>query len=408
MAIVFENGGEIDMRAVTTMGVNVKEHASPFGYFGTGLKYAIAVLVRTGHHIVIHSGDSVYWFDKTRANVRGKDFDIVTMVDHDRGTTTELGFTTELGKNWKLWQVLRELYCNCEDELGRSRVVEDDTCGELMPVAGVTRVIVTGSDFEEVYKHELRDVILQSQPVSTDAVAAVHVGEGKHLYYRGVRAYDFADGVRTMYNYNIVAECALTEDRTIKAMYQPMQAIAYHLLQATDEDLIYSVLTAPEGAAERNISSFDDIYAPAPSEAFLAACERARRNKGKHTNASALRKLKLVRGAGALFSTVVLSPMQEGVLQKCITFCNTLGFAVHEYPINIVETLGDNVLGLADKGQLYVALRCFDIGNKMVANTLVEEFIHLRYNLDDESREMQNFLFDRLMTFGETIVGEVL
>jgi len=42
--IVFENQGEIDLIAFTPFGVNTKETDSPIGFFGTGLKYATAVL----------------------------------------------------------------------------------------------------------------------------------------------------------------------------------------------------------------------------------------------------------------------------------------------------------------------------------------------------------------------------
>ena len=62
MTIYFTNPGEIDIRAVTTMGVNVKEGSSSIGYFGTGLKYAIATLLREGQEIIIHSGLTTYYF----------------------------------------------------------------------------------------------------------------------------------------------------------------------------------------------------------------------------------------------------------------------------------------------------------------------------------------------------------
>src|ERR1700733_12022356 len=46
--IVFENYGEIEIDAITTFGVSVKEGPNPIGFFGTGLKYAVAVLLRHG------------------------------------------------------------------------------------------------------------------------------------------------------------------------------------------------------------------------------------------------------------------------------------------------------------------------------------------------------------------------
>ena len=48
MSIIFTNQGEIDIRAVTTFGVSVKNDNSAIGMFGTGLKYAIAIILRHG------------------------------------------------------------------------------------------------------------------------------------------------------------------------------------------------------------------------------------------------------------------------------------------------------------------------------------------------------------------------
>lgn len=53
MAVIFENPGEIDPRMISTFGVNVKENDSAIGFFGTGLKYAIAILLRNHHRISI-------------------------------------------------------------------------------------------------------------------------------------------------------------------------------------------------------------------------------------------------------------------------------------------------------------------------------------------------------------------
>jgi len=47
--IVFGNDGGLDLQAAMTFGVSAKETNNPFGQFGTGLKYAVAILLRTGH-----------------------------------------------------------------------------------------------------------------------------------------------------------------------------------------------------------------------------------------------------------------------------------------------------------------------------------------------------------------------
>ncbi|MDP9645853.1 hypothetical protein J2793_001286, partial [Paraburkholderia caledonica] len=47
-------------------------------------------------------------------------------------------------------------------------------------------------------------------------------------------------------------------------------------------------------------------------------------------------------------------------------------------------------------------------GTKQLASTLIEEYIHLRHGWKDMTRELQNFLFDKLVSVGEELVGEPL
>jgi len=117
--IVFKNSGNIDIKSITTFGVSSKENDSAIGYFGTGLKYAIAILLREGCEITIHTGGKKYEFGTQRQTVRVDEFTFVTMNGE------ALAFTTELGKNWQLWQAFRELYCNCTDEGGT--IYQSDT-----------------------------------------------------------------------------------------------------------------------------------------------------------------------------------------------------------------------------------------------------------------------------------------
>ena len=47
-SLLFTNPGEIDIRGATIAGLSAKEDAGAIGYFGTGLKYAIAQVLANG------------------------------------------------------------------------------------------------------------------------------------------------------------------------------------------------------------------------------------------------------------------------------------------------------------------------------------------------------------------------
>ena len=47
MTVSFITPGQIDLENVFTFGISAKESDNPIGFFGTGLKFAIATLLRT-------------------------------------------------------------------------------------------------------------------------------------------------------------------------------------------------------------------------------------------------------------------------------------------------------------------------------------------------------------------------
>ena len=112
--IIFENPGTLDLRALTVMGLNAKENANPIGYFGTGFKYGIAIALRNGCSVLIQNGTGPdQLVTRVEQEFRGKKYMSLWLEDR------ELPFTTELGKNWYLWQAYREFKSNCDDEGGK-------------------------------------------------------------------------------------------------------------------------------------------------------------------------------------------------------------------------------------------------------------------------------------------------
>ena len=82
--IVFQNPGLIDLAAVITMGVSVKEGDTPIGFFGTGLKFAIATILRNGGGIELYRGGDKHVFGIEPGTVRGEAFDFVTRLSCPR------------------------------------------------------------------------------------------------------------------------------------------------------------------------------------------------------------------------------------------------------------------------------------------------------------------------------------
>lgn len=395
MSIIFENSGAIDPRSITTFGVSSKEKASAIGFFGTGLKYAIAILLREGCGITIYSGKRSLEFGKRRDKVRVDSFEFVTM------NRRRLGFTTELGKTWELWQAFRELYCNCMDEGGTVREAKPGEAVEAE--TGRTKIIVTGGPFAEVFRNR-SDIILETEPLETGDACDIHPGPSKFLFYRGVRAYTLQNP--SMFTYNIKRKLDLTEDRTIKWLFEAESAVRRTVGESNAGERIRKVVTAPKGTYEHGVE-FSGI---APSEAFLGEVRRLANTFSKELNRSALEMCRpwLLEALPEPDQTKPLDGVEAARLRKAVDFCRAVGFPVDEFPIIVTDWLGEEVLGRAHNGRIYLSQRTFMMGTKMVAGTLIEEFLHLKHNLLDCDRTMQNFLMDTIVSLGERITGEPL
>lgn len=396
--VVFENPGEIDPLLIQTFGVSVKETDRPIGFFGTGLKYALAILLRTGHKVTLQAGLNVREFKLTEHTLRGTPFRLVTMDD------LPLGFTDQLGKTWEVWMAYRELYCNTMDESGTVETAEDLP----YPTEGVTRFVVEGDEL--LTQHKNRHIfLLEGEPFVRLEGCDVHQGEACGIFYRGVLVHRFPKGKSSMFTYNMTRHIDLTEDRTAKyAVFLPMY-LAADFMGCEDEDFLRRVLVAEERHFENDIDFKDPWGAPAkPQETFNNAVACLMQDRAARTNYSAVQRYKEAKRAELTPATTVLRGVEAEMLEKAMRFAKSLGFPADEYELIVTDTLGAGIYGCAEGGRIYIARHAFQRGTKMVAATLIEETTHLKYGHDDESREMQNFLLTRLISLGEELNGAPL
>lgn len=400
--VLFENPGEIDVLSISSFGVSVKEGDTPIGFFGTGLKYAIAVLLRTGHEITIYSGKQVIEFGLSKEIVRGKSFEFVTM-DVDMGGHRPLGFTTELGKQWELWMAYREIACNCKDEGGEGRRIPN--LRDIEPKEGVTQIIVRGDEFASVFDSG-HIYILHDKPSHVCGSIEIRRRPGASFFYRGVRVHQFQRS--GLFTYNDTSLLELTEDRTVKEQYQPAYRVARALLACEDESLLREVLTADDKTLEGCLDFHG--WGVAPSDAFLRVVGDCLGDRMTKVNPTAFRVWSEATSKPFSPREIELTSVQRKSMAKALDFCARIGFQIDgSYPIKVVESLGEGCLGLAQDQTIFIAERVFHLGGtKQLASTLIEEYLHLRHGWKDLTRELQSFLFEKLVSVGEELVGEPL
>ena len=100
--------------------------------------------------------------------------------------------------------------------------------------------------------------------------------------------------------------------------------------------------------------------------------------------------------------------LETQMLLKARAFCAFIGYDTSEYQVYCCKVLGENILGVAYQGGIYLSERVFLQGTKQVAVTMLEEYFHLKYGLQDECYKMQTFLFDVIGQLGEKLQGSPL
>ncbi len=400
--IIFQNPGLPDIRAFTTIGISVKEGENTIGYFGSGFKNAVAIILRHGLKLTLHAGPAAYEFSTKPITVRGEQFNLVTM------NGKELGFTTKMARNWELWMAYRELWSNCKDEGG-----EILSCSKLGIIeeytAKITQVIVEGAEFDQIHTNRA-EFILESSPLFTSKTVDVHSSPSRSIFYQGIKvgdshAYDFKG--RSLFTYNIRDEVTLTEDRTLRYNFDITEHVANAIMCSEDENFIEQTITSGEQYFESEVDLI--LTHKKPNETFLSVMARLMKRCHSPVNKSAKALWRMHVGNIVAGTEANLSTVEAKQLARAIAFAESIGFPVQEYSVRVFETLGKSVLGKAENGQIKIARQAFSLGGtKMVAATLIEEFIHLYYDLHDCTREFQDFLLCKIVSMGEEINEEPL
>lgn len=403
MPIVFSNPGLLDIRAVQTMGLSVKEHTNSIGRFGTGLKYAIATLLRHKNDVAIWVGKDCWTFFPQNDTFRGQPVQFIWMKKN-REAAQPLGITTQLGKDWELWMAMRELESNCRDERGTSSNMfsfdDDDAAPDQ------TNIVVSGT-MEREYDR-LDTIFLKSKPIYDGTQISIHQAANPEqrgwIFYRGVRCGKLEKP--SLYVYNIKSTCYLTEDRTFTHSWEPVMQLTVGLIECDVEDILFTILSAKEQYFEHGLDFRGRWYSEEYPEVF-------------HKVVKALG----VRGNSSAYMAVLKSEMDKGavpvdnlethhvvMLEKARHFIARMGHReIKDFEVKVAHDLGENVLGKVFRAQptvIWLATRCFEMGFKQVVSTLYEEFIHQHRGYDDQTIEMQNFLFDKIIEMASKYFGE--
>lgn len=416
--IVFQNPGELDIRGVTMLGINAKEGPSAIGFFGTGLKYALAVLLREEQKVEIWSGTSKFSFRLEAMEFRGKAFQRIIMRDSS-GADTPLAFSTEFGKNWRLRDAYRELWSNTMDEQGvifeernapswaltpAESIHQEAQISGFAPREGQTAICVHGIEFAQTHDKREGEILLPASRklLYEDSNLEIRLGESNFLYYRGIQVHE--NKKPFLFTYNIKSSCSLTEDRTLLGgTYHLDSMLSSFVVAHAGEELIESILCCGEQYYESEALNF--TYNSRASESFLKAAESSFRRRPTVMNKTALDLMfRLKKSGGEMeYLPAELSSGESERLSDALELMKKLGYDCEGlgYRITVTEHCGQGIMGLALRPAKQIMLAKATLSDEeKLLGTLIEEYVHLRFEVNDSSAAMQNVLINELVRLG--------
>lgn len=436
--LAIKSQGEIEMNALTLLGASTKRaDQTKIGYFGSGLKYTMAVLLRRKIPFVIYQGANKIDIRTEQTEFRGQDFERIVV----NGEVTSL--TTSMGIDWEPWMAVRETYSNALDEPNCQLInMPDQPTGE----AGWTTIgIYLNEDFTDFCEKpgSYFTDFLQAETLlySSDDGKLYTNGDGDRTIYRkGIRAY--YDGKKAMFKYDL-ANPELTETRTLKYSWSVFQnTIPLMLCKLNDVWLIQHILSNILYCEELN-ADWNIHYGPAWEEAIE---DRTLIVRGQENFVSRfldkphwILPESMVTGLKRSFPSIKiagqsqsgykylvvesLTSRQEGILEAAKMFMQDADNPI-TYNVTVVDFLDKNIMGLAIPGRLkrvgyleeqqtgepeiLLSRLTLERGLKETVCTLVEEQAHIDSEQADETRGFQDYLIRKYVSALEEKLGRFI
>lgn len=278
MEINFITPTRISILDITSMGDSVKRNdVNTIGQFDSGLKYAIALLLRHNVDISIHvQGEPIIhdtWEEDTTESYRfttfvnecsntGKQKELIrvacTRTPHGGLPTNhydmrepsspqywsiDTGFAKNLGYNWELWMALRELYSNMVDEGGSISESPNYVGEDVVEGTIITLSFDEDNEFTEVWnnKHLYINESAVLYNVNNGIEVLTNEEEYLRIYKRNILVHEDKD-IPSRFAWNI-SFGEIDERRLLRNVYEIEQTIANGICTTTNEEFLRAIIT---------------------------------------------------------------------------------------------------------------------------------------------------------------------
>lgn len=416
-----QNDGELDSENCHLMGVSSKRgDTSKIGFFGSGNKYGIAVLLREGISFSLYSGTKRIKIATVPLEIGGQTYKRI-LVD---GHLTSL--TTAMGPDWEPWYALREFYSNAIDEGGMSASVVTTCSGQK----GKTCIFVELGEKLQKFTDRPEDyLLLHSKPLDVQEteygkVRVYEAGEEGCIFYRKGMRITPENGVATsLYNYNF-DDIQINESRTYKYRHQVLErAAAYfgackdpaiirnylgHYLDKFEENMAWEYVKAPLSSTWETVLRgrivFGKTLAMISGNAELKAGSIIVPDELAKKIAKDLPSMHVAGQLGSVkYLELEATPEEAAAILGARKAAHRLGYSIPQ-EIQLANFALDGILGYyhEEKDSIVVSKAAVEKGPAELLNTVLEEYFHsLGYM--DASRGFVTFLINEVIRLGNTL-----
>jgi hypothetical protein len=440
--ILIQNDGEIETNSFELIGASTKrEDSTKIGFFGSGLKYSIAYMMRKGIEFRVFSGLNEILFSSVKEPFRGQEFERICI----NGKPTS--YTTTMGPTWQEdWFIVREIYCNAMDESNPHIIKETEN---VNPVEGKTRIYLECTeslksivDNWDAYFSLDRTPLFEARDVYTSFLSdkksnqTVKIySKTKNVIYRKQIKVGEESFLAFDYGFD---EVEINEDRTASKMGALCYTYSNLMAKFVAEEYVTKVLRLG-GIIEDPCEEYNALFSPStfihdPSEKWVEFSKKyllvVEEKSGRfiaEMQASAKEIFYLPTGfakwlkkhlpqmdilgigqrvGNCFFTEVETTPKMEFLLKEVINSLKEMKYEI-TFPVSVVQFESSHIQGQADitNKHIYLAEDLFDRGRREIALTLIEEQEHLVSSFGDETRAFQSHLISSWLTTMENSNG---
>jgi hypothetical protein len=259
--LTFSNNGILSLLDLTSMGDSSKrDDHSKTGKYDSGLKYAIAILLRNNIDMKITSGDYEYTFvpELVTDKVTKKEKHLIGIKQFDipfgNWQYHLTGFAVNLGYDWEFWMAIRELYANCLDEGGTF------TLNNIKSEEYDTHITLFANDKLQEVIDNWDSYFLTGEPVFISHQENIKIYDNNlqssefTIYKNGIKIFSDPDQ-KSKYVYDhSIAE--IDEMRVIRDVYTTRSEISYALKRMNVDEVIKDYIdTYDENDIESTLGS---------------------------------------------------------------------------------------------------------------------------------------------------------